>query len=428
MRPVSAERLDALDNIIEADTARLVEIFKDIHRNPELSFAEVRTARIVAQALTDLRFTVTTGIGGTGVVATLDNGPGPTVMYRADMDALPVEEATGLDYASAVRARAADDPGGAEVPVAHVCGHDAHVVWMLGMARVLAQTTDAWSGTAVLVGQPAEELISGARAMVDDGLYDVAPKPDSFVALHTAPVPVGMLAAAGGPRMAGTDQLDVLFRGVSGHGSLPQLARDPVLMASLAVVEFQSIVSRMIAPQETAVLTVGAVQTGTSYNVIPAEARLLVNLRWFTPYVRDQLLSGIRTISDGIARSYGMPDDQLPVITMRGGSTPLVNDPALTGRLASALGGVFGADNVVPELPAVTGSEDCHLLKGPHRDVPLAYLMVGVADPQVYTDAAAEGKLFPYSPHAPDYVVDLAAIPFGVRVASNAMLELLGSR
>lgn len=293
MPPVSAERIDSL---VEADSPRLVEIFKDLHRHPELGFAEVRTARTVAQALTDLRFTVTTGIGRTGVVAIFDNGPGPTVMYRADMDALPVEEATGLDYASTVRVQRDD---GGESPVAHVCGHDAHVTWMLGMAKVLAQTAEAWSGTAVLIGQPAEELIDGARAMVDGGLYDVVGKPDSFVALHTAPVPIGMVGAVGGERMAGTDQLDVVFHGVGGHGSMPQLARDPVLMAALAVVEFQSIISRRVAPHEVAVLTVGSIQAGSSYNVIPDQARLLVNLRWFNPYVRDQLISGIARSARG---------------------------------------------------------------------------------------------------------------------------------
>lgn len=410
------ERLDAVDRIIADATPRLIEVFKDLHRNPELSFAEVRTARIIAQSLTDLGFTVTTGIGRTGVVATLDNGPGPVVMYRADMDALGMQEATGLDWAS-------HDPA-----VGHMCGHDAHVTWMLGMARVLAQTTDTWSGTAVLIGQPAEELISGAAAMIDDGLYDVAPKPEAFIAMHTTPVPVGVVAAVDGERMAGTDQLDIVFHGVGGHGSMPQLAKDPVLMAAQAVVGFQSIVSRTVAPYETAVLTVSSIQAGSAYNVIPDRARLMVNLRWFNPHVREQLLTGIRAISTSIARSWDMPDDLLPTITMAGGSTPLVNDAALTARLATALGGVLGEHNVVTQLPAVTGSEDCHLLKGPHHDVPLAYLMVGVADPQVYADAAAKGQLFPYAPHSPDYLVDLAAIPFGTRIASLAMLELLGQR
>ena len=414
------EHLDTVDRIVADDTPRLISMFKVLHRNPELGFAEVHTARTIAQGLTNLGFTVTTGIGGTGVVAILERGSGPVVMYRADMDALAVREASGLDYASTVRVRGAD---GSQIPVAHVCGHDAHVTWMLGMAKVLAETE--WSGTAVLIGQPAEELISGARAMVDGGLYAVAPRPDCLVALHTAPVPVGMVAAVGGERMAGTDQLEVVFHGVGGHGSLPQLAKDPVLMAAQAVVAFQSIISRTVAPHDSAVLTVGSMQAGASYNVIPDQTRLLANLRWYSPQVREQLLTGIRAISEGIARSFGMPDELMPVITMAGGSTPLVNDPDLTARLAAALGDVLGGHNVITELPAITGSEDCHLLKGPHHDIPLAYLMVGVADPQVYADAAARGQLFPYSPHSPDYVVDLAAIAAGTRIASRAMLSLL---
>ena len=420
---MAQQLVERINTLVDDDAAHLVEMFKDIHRNPELGFKETRTAEIVAKALTDLGFEVTTGIGGTGVAAILRNGPGPTVMYRADMDALSVEEATGLDYASKVRVGRDD---GSESPVAHVCGHDAHVVWMLGMANVLSQITDAWSGTLVLIGQPAEELIAGAKAMVDDGLYDVVPTPDYFVAMHTAPVPVGMVAASGGSLMSGTDQIDIVFKGVGGHGSMPQLTKDPVLMAALAIVEFQTIVSRTIAPQETAVLSVGAVQAGSVNNVIPDRALLKVNLRWFSPHVRDQLIAGLRAVSNGIARTYGMGEEQLPVITMGGGSTPLVNDERLAARLAGALGKVIDSGNVVTQLPAVTASEDCHLLKGPHADVPLSYLFVGVADPRVCAEASAAGKLFPYSPHSPDYVVDLAAIPFGAKVASYVMLELLG--
>lgn len=405
--------IDDIDRIVTADTRRLVDIFKDLHRNPELGFNEVRTARTAAQALGNLDFTVTTGIGRTGVVAVLANGPGPVVMYRADMDALAVPEATGLDYASSNPA------------LGHMCGHDAHVTWMLGLAKVLAETTHTWSGTAVLIGQPAEELIAGAQAMIDGGLYDVAPRPDAFLAMHTAPLPVGMVAAVGGERMAGTDQLDIVFHGVGGHGSMPQLARDPVLMAAQAVVQFQSIVSRAVAPSETAVLTVGSVQAGSAYNVIPDRALLKVNLRWFNPDVRETLLAGIRSICRGIARSYGMGEDRLPEISLAGGATPLVNDTTLTDRVATALGDLLGPANVVRQLPALTGSEDCHLLKGQHLEVPLSYLLVGVADPQVYAKSAEKGQLFPFTPHSPDYMVDLSAIPLGTRIAARAMLELL---
>lgn len=195
----------------------------------------------------------------------------------------------------------------------------------------------------------------------------------------------------------------------------------------LAIVQFQTIVSRTIAPQETAVLTVGSVQAGSVSNVIPDRALLKVNLRWFSPHVREQLIAGMRAISDGIARSYGMPEDQLPEITIRGGSAPLVNDERLAARLAGALGKVIDSGNVVTQLPAVTASEDCHLLKGPYADLPLSYLLVGVADPRACAEAVAAGKLFPYSPHSPDYVVDLAAIPFGAKIASHVVLELLGT-
>ncbi|MGF2943615.1 amidohydrolase [Mycobacterium sp. Lab-001] len=419
-----ATRSQLVDAAVDADTPRLVELFKDLHRHPELGFAETRTAGIVARELTGLGFQVHTGIGRTGVAAVLSNGTGPTVMYRADMDALPVAEDTGLDYASTVQLTGAD---GTPTPVAHVCGHDAHVTWMLGMAKVLATATDAWSGTAVLVGQPAEELIAGAQAMVDDGLYDAVPRPDHLVGMHTAPGPVGMVAASGGPTMSGSDQVDIVFNGVGGHGSIPQLAKDPVLMAALAVVEFQTIVSRMIAPHDTAVLTVGAVQAGSAHNVIPSQALLKANLRWFDPHVRQRLLDGIKAVCDGIARTYGMPEDKLPQITLSGGCTPLVNDENLCARLAAALTAAIGPDHVVTQPLPVTASEDCQLLKGPHPDLPLAYLFVGVADPQVYAEAFAAGKLFPYSPHSPDYRVDLAAVPFGAKVAGDVMLELLGT-
>ncbi|UQX10840.1 amidohydrolase [Candidatus Mycobacterium methanotrophicum] len=413
-----------MDTAVDADASRLVKLFKDLHRHPELGFAETRTAGIVARELAGLGFAVTTGIGGTGVAAVLRNGTGTTVMYRAAMDALPVAEDTGLDYASSVTVADAD---GALSPVAHVCGHDAHVTWMLGMAKVLAGATDAWSGTAVLVGQPAEELIAGAQAMVDDGLYGVVPRPDRLVGMHTAPAPVGMVAAAGGPTLAGSDQVDIVFRGVGGHGSMPQLTTDPVLMAALAVVEFQTIVSRMIPPHETAVLTVGSLQAGSAHNVIPTQSLLKANLRWFNPQVREQLVGGIKAVCNGIAHTYGVPEDQLPQITLPGGCTPLVNDENLCARLAAALGEAVGPDRVLTQLPPVTASEDCQLLKGPHHDVPLAYLFVGVADPQVYAGALAAGRLFPYSPHSPDYRVDIAAIPFGAKVAGHVMLDLLAT-
>ena len=206
---------------------------------------------------------------------------------------------------------------------------------------------------------------------------------------------------------------------------MPQMTKDPVLMAALAMVQFQAIVSRTIDPRETAVLTVGSIQAGADNNVIPATALLKANLRWYNPQVREQLIAGIRSISNGIARTYGMPEDQLPVITMKGGSTPLVNQNALAERLAATLKATIGEKNVVTELPPATGSENVHLLLGPHTDVPFNFLIVGVADPQVYAAAVKEGKAFPYSAHNPNFVVDLRAIPFGTHIATVSMLDLL---
>ncbi|MFC0283419.1 amidohydrolase [Camelimonas abortus] len=412
------------DGLIENDAARLTAIYKDLHQHPELAFEEKRTAGVVARELKALGYDVREGVGGTGVVAILRNGPGPVVMYRADMDANAVKEETGLPYASKVRVKRGD---GVEVPVAHMCGHDAHVTWMLGMAKAMAELKAEWSGTLVLVAQPAEETIAGAKAMVADGLYgkDGAPKPDYLVGLHAAPVPLGVVANAPGPRMAGTDQIDVTFRGVGGHGSMPQLARDPVVMAAQAVLGYQTVVSRMIDPQDTAVITVGSVQAGADNNVIPDSASLKLNLRWYRPEVREQLLKGVRAVNEGVTATYGPPGADAPALVMKGGSTPLVNDPKLAARLAESLRATLGDKAVLTDFPRATGSEDFHLLLGDHRDVPVNYAFVGVADPGVFTRAAREGRKLPYANHSPNFVVDLKAIPFGARVATLTVLELL---
>jgi len=423
---VSATVVAAVRAGVDADTPRLTDIFTDIHAHPELGFGETRTAAIVARELVSLGFDVTTGVGGTGVVGILRNGPGPTVMYRADMDANAVEEAPGLPYRSTMRVVRAD---GVEVPVAHMCGHDAHVTWMLGMAKAMLDARTDWHGTLVIVAQPAEELIAGARAMVEDGLYSTygVPVPHYLVALHTDAKPTGTISSGGGVRMAGTDQLDVTVRGRGGHGAAPHLATDPVVMAAMAVLQYQTVVSRRVDPMQTAVLTVGAFQAGTDNNVIPGQALLKVNIRWFDTGIRETLLDGIRDINAGIARAHGLPESMIPTIAMKGGASALVNDDALIDRLNVPLRTLLGSEAVVTEFPAVTGSEDCHLLKGEHSDIPLAYIFVGTADPERCAEARREGKDEPFSAHGPDYVVDPNAIPIGVMIASVAVLELLSS-
>ncbi len=420
---IPAASVQAVDAAIEAQRDELVAMYADIHEHPELGFMEERTAGIVAETLRGLGYEVTAGIGGTGVAAILRNGDGPTVMYRADMDANAVEEASDFPYTSKVRVKR---PDGTESPVAHMCGHDAHVTWMLGMAKFLAGHRELWAGTAVLIGQPAEEMIQGAQAMTDDGLYDVIPKPDHYIGMHTVPTPVGTVIVSPGTRMAGTDQLDVLVRGAGGHGSTPHLTKDPVLMAALAVTQYQTIVSRVVNPQQVGVVTVGAFQAGADNNVIPDDALLKVNLRWFEKEVREQMLASIHSITDSIARSYGVPDELMPRYTMKGGSTPLVNDDEFTARIAGNFADILGSDAVITDAPAVTGSEDAHLLMGPHEDIDFCYFNVGVADAEADAAARARGELFPYGMHSAHFVVDLAAVPFGARLASYAMLELLG--
>ena len=411
---------------IDADTPRLTALFKDIHQHPELGFQETRTAGIVTRELKALGFEVKTGIGRTGIAAIYRNGAGPTVMYRADMDANAVAEASGFPYASKVRVKRED---GSESPVAHMCGHDAHVTWMLGMAKAMLAAKSDWRGTMVLIAQPAEELILGAKAMVDDGLFTRhgVPRPDFYIAQHTVPGPVGVVVSSAGPKLAGTDQIDILFRGVGGHGSMPQLTKDPVIMAAYAVTMYQAVVSRVIEPQQTAVLTVGSIQAGADNNVIPAQALVKANLRWYDPKVRDQLILGVRNISEGVARIYGMPEDQLPVLTMKGASTPMINQKELAERLAGTYRALLGEKGVMTELAPATGSEDAHLLISAFPEVPFSMTLVGVADPAAFEAAQKAGKKLPYSPHNPNFVVDLRAIPVGTKVATAAMLDLLGT-
>jgi hippurate hydrolase len=406
---------------IDADTPRMVEMFKDLHRNPELAFTETRTADIVARELKALGYEVTTGIGKTGVLGVLRNGPGPTLWVRADMDAIPVKETTGLSWAS-TRTQTLN---GAEVPVMHACGHDAHVVWMLALAKAMKSLKNDWSGTLVVYAQPAEELIQGAQAMVNDGLFQRGfPKPDYALASHAIPGPVGSVASAPGTRMAGTDALDVTFYGVGGHGSAPELAIDPIIMAAQATLAYQTIISRTVDPQAAAVLTVGAIDSGNANNVIPDRATLLLSLRWFDPAVRDRMIARIDEISAGISLGAGMPADRKPTRVMKGSAGPLVNDAALVARVNPSLKALLGAEHVLPQFPAVMGSEDFQeAFAG--KNVPYIFLLNGVAPPDKFAAARAEGKPFPYANHNPNFFVDLAAIPLGAKINTVAALALL---
>jgi hippurate hydrolase len=411
-----------VDSLVEQNKQHLMNIFKDIHQHPELGFMEVRTAKIVAKELKTLGYTVIEGIAKTGVVGILKNGSGPTVMYRADMDANSVKEVTNLPYASK---KTVKTPEGPVVPVMHACGHDAHTTWLLGIAKTMVQMKDNWQGTLVLVAQPAEEPIEGARAMVDDGMYDKGvPKPDYLFGMHTAPLPTGTVNLEHGPRMAGTDQIDIVFHGIGGHGSSPHLAKDPVLMAATAIVQYQFIVSRAIDPQNAAVLTVGSVQSGNDNNVIPATALVKINLRWYSEADRKLMVNAIERINNSIAQSYNLPKNLYPTTTFKGWSFPLINDEYLTNKVTPIVSEIVGKKQVLTGFPPQMGSEDFHHLVIKDKKAKYLYMFFGTAKPSHYQAAQKEGKLFPYFAHNGDYQVDLAAIPLGTKVATNVLLKM----
>jgi amidohydrolase len=423
--PLAAPLVAKVSSLVDADTPRLLSIFKDLHANPELAFTETRTAAVVAKELKALGFTVTEGIGKTGVVGVLLNGPGPTVWYRADMDANGVHEVTGLPYAAKNKQRLAD---GSEVDVMHACGHDAHVTWLLGLAKTMAALKANWSGTLVVYGQPAEEPGTGAQAMVADRLWGRGfPKPDFAFGAHTVPGPVGYLSSSPGTRMAGFDQLDITFRGIGGHGSTPQLTIDPVVMAAQAVLQYQTIVSRTLDPQAAGVVTVGAFLAGRDNNVIPDSAQLRLNLRWFTQEVRGQIIRRIDEINKGIALAAGVPADRMPTRVMKGSAGPLVNDKSLVELVNPSLEAVVGKGKVIANFPAVMGSEDFQEVYQSMK-VPYAFILVGVAPSDRYDKAVAAGRQFPYANHNPDFFVDLAAIPIGAKANTVAILTVLGKR
>lgn len=364
----------------------LAAVYRDLHANPELSFQEHRTAGIVAETLTALGLTVTSGIGRTGVVGVLENGDGPTVLLRADMDGLPVLEATGLPYASTARGT---DHEGHDVPVMHACGHDVHVTCLLGATERLVADRSAWSGTLVALFQPAEEWGGGAEAMVADGLYDRVPKPDIVLGQHVAPLPAGFAAVRGGVAMAGADSLTIRLHGTGGHGSRPETTVDPVYLAASTVVRLQGIVARELAATDAAVVSVGQIHAGTKNNIIPAEATLGLSIRSFDETVRTKVLSAIERIAKAEAAASGSPRE--PEFDYQERFPVTVNDATATERTAAALRGVLGEGRVI-DPGIISGSEDVGVL-ATAAGVPLVYWILGGSDPALFGDALATGRM-----------------------------------
>jgi amidohydrolase len=415
---------DAVKNIVAGSAPELIATFKHFHQNPELGFQEFETAATIAAHLKKLGYKVTTGVGGTGVVSVLENGPGPVVLFRSDMDALPVMELVDIGYAST---KTTQDLAGVTVPLMHACGHDGHSAWLMGVAEVMMELRDRWSGTLILVAQPAEELLSGAHAMVADAILDIVPEPAYLIAGHQMPFwPVGSVALTHGYRMAGSIQMDVVLSGRGGHGSIPHLTIDPVVMGSQAVMAYQTIVSRLIDQSKPAVLTVGSFQAGLANNVIPDSATLKLNLRWYDPEVKDAMVEGIKAVTDNVARMYGVPDDSMPTYTIKSDVPPVFNDQALTQRAEAAMRSALGDDRVLVAGAPYMGSEDFHMLAGKDSSASVLMVEVGSGPPDVLAQMKAGN--FPAYPHNPNFYMEPETVLYGARALSAVLLDIMEKR
>ena len=367
-------------------TPEIEGLYKDVHSHPELSMQETRTAGLAADRLRSAGFEVTTGVGKTGVVGILRNGDGPTVMIRADMDALPVEEMTGVPYASKIKTQ---DREGKTVPVGHMCGHDMHVACLAGATKLLAQAREAWHGTLLAVFQPGEETAEGAQAMIDDGLFDRFPKPEVILGQHVMVGPAGTVAGRTGAITSAADSLQIRLFGRGAHGSMPQASIDPVIMAAATVMRLQTVVSREVAAAEAAVVTVGALQAGTKENVIPDEAIIKLNVRTFDAGVRKRVLSAIERIVNAEAAASGAP--RPPEITPLDRYPLNVNDPQASARVLKSFQGYFPADRV-RHTGAAPASEDFGSF-GTEWHAPSVFWFFGGTDPDTYAKAKEAGKI-----------------------------------
>jgi amidohydrolase len=420
-----------LDQRLGKEMDSLVATYKHLHENPELSTQEKESSAIVAAELRKLGYSVTDhfgdydspGLVSYGIVGVLRNGPGPTVYVRTDMDALPIVENTGLLYASHVKVKRAD---GAEIGVMHACGHDIHMSVFIGTARMLAQLKNQWSGTLILIGQPAEETVGGARAMLRAGLFTKFPKPDFVLALHDgSDLPAGKVGWHEGTILAGADSVDITVRGIGGHGAAPQASKDPILIASEIVVALQTIVSREMDPQLPTVVTVGSFHAGTKHNIIPDEAHLQLTVRTMNPAQREKVLAAIARIANGIAAAAGVPADRAPVIEIAKDSVPAtINNPELTRRVAGALERALGKENVLPRGAAMA-SEDFSLYALEDPKPPICMFNLGAADPVKFQEAQAKGMRLP-GPHSSEFApLPEPTIRTGVKAMTSAVLELL---
>ena len=418
-----AASADEIRGIVAKEYPSLESLYKSIHTHPELSLAEENTSRRLAEELRAAGYKVTERVGGYGVVAVLENGPGKTLLVRTDLDALPVKEETGAPYASQVKGT---DSTGKIVDVMHACGHDSHIASLVGTARAMAALKDKWHGTLVLIGQPAEEVIKGARAMLNDGLFTRFPRPDWCLALHVdAELETGKVGYVSGYSMANSDSVDVLVRGVGGHGAHPEKTHDPVVVAAQIVVALQTIASRETAATDAVVVTVGSIHGGTKRNIIPNEVLLQLTVRTFKDDTRERTLKAIERIAKGTAAAAGIPKELEPVVTVSDESTPATyNTPELVDRVNGVLRQVVGPQNVVEREPTM-GAEDFGLYGRQEPRIPIYMFRLGSIPPEKIADFKRRGEPLP-GLHSSRYLPDAKpTIQTGVLAMTAAALDLL---
>ncbi len=406
---------------------QLKDLFVHFHENPELSFKENKTAKRLGDELEALGYTVHRGIGGTGLIALMENGPGPTVMFRADMDGLPVQEKSGLSYAS--KAKQVDSNGN-EVYVMHACGHDVHITSLVGTGRLMAERKDLWSGTLMLLGQPAEEIVAGAQAMMEDGLWDRVVKPDFAMAFHvTSALPTGSISAPLSAAYSGADTVDILIKGVGAHGASPHTGVDPIVLGSQIVTALQTVVSRNLPPRRPGVITVGSFHSGTKHNIISDAAKLQITVRSESPEDRQLLLDGIKRVATNMGRVAGLPDHMLPevIVNEQEGTPPTINDTAFAREIRGSWKEYFGPSIFNDGERLGMGAEDFGFFTtDPY--IPSLYFAVGGTPPEAFEAAANGGAPIP-SHHSPLFKIEPeGSVTLGVEASVSALLDVMAPR
>ncbi len=406
---------------------QLKDLFVHFHENPELSFKENKTAKRLGDELEALGYTVHRGIGGTGLIALMENGPGPTVMFRADMDGLPVQEKSGLSYAS--KAKQVDSNGN-EVYVMHACGHDVHITSLVGTGRLMAERKDLWSGTLMLLGQPAEEIVAGAQAMMEDGLWDRVVKPDFAMAFHvTSALPTGSISAPLSAAYSGADTVDILIKGVGAHGASPHTGVDPIVLGSQIVTALQTVVSRNLPPRRPGVITVGSFHSGTKHNIISDAAKLQITVRSESPEDRQLLLDGIKRVATNMGKVAGLSDDMLPevIVNEQEGTPPTINDTAFAREIRGSWKEYFGPSIFNDGERLGMGAEDFGFFTtDPY--IPSLYFAVGGTPPEAFEAAANGGAPIP-SHHSPLFKIEPeGSVTLGVEASVSALLDVMAPR